>query len=254
MGDPKKQRKKYKKPIRPWEGTRIVKEKSLLKVYGLKNKKELWKAESILRSFRDQAKRLTAATSEQAKKEEKQLIEKLSKLNLIKKDSKVDDILSLELKDILDRRLQTLVYKRRLARSVKQARQFIIHGHVYVDGKKVDVPSYCVNIFEEDKIYFNPSSELAKNDHPERVKVKVKEEKVKKKIKEEKVKKEKKVEEKVKEEPKIKSGGGEKMTLESYNQYKEKKKMTTEKILDDLEREDKEKTGRQQVVKKETKR
>ncbi|MDP7610203.1 MAG: 30S ribosomal protein S4, partial [Candidatus Woesearchaeota archaeon] len=43
MGDPKKQRKKYSKPSHPWQTERIEVEKVLMKEYGLKNKKEIWR-------------------------------------------------------------------------------------------------------------------------------------------------------------------------------------------------------------------
>ena len=52
MGDPKKQRKKYTTPRHPWQRDRLDEERQLLKDYGLKNKKELWKFESLLRKFK----------------------------------------------------------------------------------------------------------------------------------------------------------------------------------------------------------
>ncbi len=46
----------------------------------------------------------------------------------------------------LESRLMTLVYRLGLARSVFDARQLINHGHVAVDGKRVDIPSYHVKV------------------------------------------------------------------------------------------------------------
>ena len=169
MGHPKKQRKKYSKPLHPWRSARIEEEKILVKDYGLKTKKEIWKAESLLRKFKSHAKSLIARKDEQSKKEEIQLLEKLSKLNLVSKNAKLDDVLTLGTKDILERRLQTILYKRKLARSINQARQFILHGHVMIGERKTDVPSYYVSHEEEAKIGFSANSSLFSEDHPERV-------------------------------------------------------------------------------------
>ena len=183
MGDPKKQRKKYETPTHPWLRHRIDSEKILTKDYGLKNKKEIWRFESKLRRFRVQAKRLIAGKTEQTKKETIQVISKLVRYGLIKKDAKLEDILDLNIKDILNRRLQTIVFTKGLARTIKQARQFILHGHIYLDNKKVTVPSYLVKVSEEEKIIHNPLSKIAKEDHPERIIKKVKPKKIRVKVK-----------------------------------------------------------------------
>jgi len=167
MGHPKKTRKKYDSPGHPWQKTRIEQEKILLKEYGLKNKQEIWKTDTKLRRIKKQAKKLSSVTKEQAKKKKEQLIARLFKYNLIKKGIEIEEVLELTPKDFLERRLQTLVYKKGLARSVKQARQFITHGHIFIGNQKITVPSYFVKIDEENKITYNPSSSLAKEDHPE---------------------------------------------------------------------------------------
>ncbi len=170
MGDPKRQRKKYSTPSHPWQKSRIESEKIIKRDYGLKNKKEIWKFGSRLKRFTTQAKKLIAATSEQSKKEELQLKDKLFKLGIIhNKTIKAEDILNLTIQDVLNRRLQTFVYKQGLAKSVKQARQFIIHGHIFVNGNKVTIPSYIVTKDEESKIIFNPSSKISSLEHPERI-------------------------------------------------------------------------------------
>lgn len=168
MGDPRKQKKKYDKPLMPWEDVRLKEERILFDEYGLKNKKELWKFSSMLRKIKEQAKGLIAAEDEQAKKEEKQLINKLAKLNLVNKDAKIDDILGLNIRKLLERRLQTQVLKRNLARTVKQARQFIVHRHIMIGDHIVNAPSYLVTKDEESKVSFNALSTLSKEDHPER--------------------------------------------------------------------------------------
>ncbi len=140
MGDPKRHRKKYDTPQHPWEGKRIAEEKILKEEYGLKNKKEIWKPSTLLRKIKEQARKLISAEGKQAKKEEEQLIKKLAKLNLITEKAKVDDILGIDFQRLLDRRLQTQVFKKGLAKSIKQARQFVTHKHIFVGGHIVNIP------------------------------------------------------------------------------------------------------------------
>jgi len=169
MGDPKKIRKTYKRPGHPWQRERIEEERPLVKEYALKNKRELWKVNSILRDFKYQSKKLAALQTEQSQMERLNLIKKIQKLGLIKENAQIDDVLGLTIKNLLDRRLQTLVYKKGLARTTTQARQFIVHRHILVDDKNIDVPSYIVPLADEDKISFKQKSSLYNVEHPERV-------------------------------------------------------------------------------------
>jgi small subunit ribosomal protein S4 len=145
----KRSRKKYEKPKRPWDKARIEKEKEILKKFGLRRKRELWRAEAILRKYRRMARDLAASRD---KEKEKVLIEKLKKIGVLKEGSALDDVLALTVEDILERRLQTIVYRRGLANSIKHARQLIVHGHVKINGRKINYPSYIVPKDEEDKI------------------------------------------------------------------------------------------------------
>ncbi len=146
----RKIKRKYKSPRTPWNTTQIKEERKLLMEFGLRRKKELWKAQATLRNFRRRARLLIAAAN---KEEEKILIQKMEKLGFItKQDATLDDILALNIKNILNRRLQTLVYKKGIAKGVKHARQLITHGHVYIGGKKTKHPAYLVATEEEDKI------------------------------------------------------------------------------------------------------
>lgn len=200
MGDPIRLKKKYSTPQHPWESRRIGEEGIIRKEYGLKSKKEIWKAATALRRIKEQVRKLISLENEQAKKEEKQLIEKLVRLNLISKGAKIDDILGIDIKKLLDRRLQTQVFKKGLSKSVKQARQFIVHKHIMIGDKIVNKPSYLVDKDDEAKISFNPLSGLSKIDHPERFsekKEEVKEVGLTAKEKEKIAKKEKELKEKV---------------------------------------------------------
>ena len=168
MGDPKRISRKYSTPNHPWQRERIDEEKILLKEYGMKNKKEIWKMNSQLKRFKRQVKNLVPRMDVQAEIEEKQLMEKVKSIGLVGIDSTLDDILGLTLTDVCDRRLQTLVFKKKLARSVKQARQLITHEHITVNGTKITSPSYIVSINEEGTILFSDSSAFKSEDHPER--------------------------------------------------------------------------------------
>ena len=175
-------RKKFDAPKQLWNRDRIEHDKGLLSEYGLQNMKEIWKAEARLRDLMRQAKRLVALRTAQSEKEKKLLLDKLVKVGLISPSSSVEDVLGIGLKQLLDRRLQTVVFKAGLANTAKQARQLIVHGHVAVAGSKVTVPSYLVSVSEESSVSFVPGSSFAKQ-HEEK-KTKVVEKKEEKKSKE----------------------------------------------------------------------
>lgn len=169
MGDPKHPKKKYAKPAHPWQGARIKEERVLMKEYGLKNKKELWKMGTILKKIKTQAKSLISKNDAEAQKEKELFLKRLARLGIISTiDVKLEDILGMSVKDILDRRLQSIFMKKGLAKSTKQARQFIKHRHVLINDKIVDIPSYLVLAEEEQSIGFNPRSALDSLEHPER--------------------------------------------------------------------------------------
>jgi len=158
MGDPKKQRKKYRRPSHPWEKDRIEAENKLLRKYGLRRKEEVWKTETLLRSFRRNARRLLAASGPQAELETKQMLERLKRLSLISSGATLDDVLGLTVENILERRLQTIVSKKGLAKTPLQARQLVLHGHVMISGRRVTVPSYLVSVKEEGEMGLTPGS------------------------------------------------------------------------------------------------
>lgn len=152
MGDPRKLRKKFSKPGHPWQRERIASEKIILKDYGLRRKYEIWKIDSLLKKFLNRAKTVIGERTGQSEVEKKQLLERLHLLGLLKKNSKVEDVLNLTLKDIMERRLQTLVCRKQIAKTMRQAREFIIHEHIGIGAKKITTPSYLVSINEEAQI------------------------------------------------------------------------------------------------------
>lgn len=168
MGDPKKPRKKYDTPMHPWKSERINEENKLEKEYGLKTKTELWKMSSKLKKIKAQAKQLITKTGKQAEKEEQLFRKRLEKLGLVAEGAKLENVLDLSVKDLLEKRLQTQVCRRGFAKSMKQARQFITHGHVMLNTKKLTSPSYILLAGQEAMITFRPTSGLADAEHPER--------------------------------------------------------------------------------------
>ncbi|GAB7020244.1 30S ribosomal protein S4 [Halostagnicola sp. A-GB9-2] len=162
--------KNYETPNHPYQGERIASEHSLLDRYGLANKEELWRAQSQLRSYRREARDLLAqsADDEVVARRTEEFLGRLARVGYLDEADELGDILSLEIEDVLERRLQTLVYRNGLANTPQQARQFIGHGHVKVDDRRHTVPSYVVDIDEEDDIEFDENSPLADELHPER--------------------------------------------------------------------------------------
>ncbi len=153
----RKIKKKFKKPKRPWDKERMGKETVLMKTYGLRRKREIWKAGSILRSLRRRARDLAAKKD---KTQEKVLLEKLSKIGLLSKNASLDDVLSLSVENILERRLQTLVFRRNLANTPKHARQLITHGHIAVDERRTIYPGFMVSRDLENKISIYEGSKI----------------------------------------------------------------------------------------------
>ena len=169
MGDPKFPSKHYDTPSHPWQKVRIEQESGLIHQYGLKNKKEIWRANTKVREMRRQARRLTANSSDkQAQKERDLLLAKLNRLGMIEQNSGLEDILRMTPENVLDRRLQTQVYLQGLASTVKQARQLIVHGHISIDGSVTRVPGMLVTKLQEKNISYSSTSALTSDLHPVR--------------------------------------------------------------------------------------
>lgn len=168
MGDPKKLRKKYATPRHPWVKHNIDEEKKLMQEYALRNKKELLKVNTFLKKYKDIAKRLIAIKNVQGEKEKNQVLTKLQKLDLLPVGAELDQILSLELKNVLERRLQSVLFRKKMARSMNQARQFICHRHITLGEKEITSPSYLLSLEEEASLTFKNSSPLNSEEHPER--------------------------------------------------------------------------------------
>ena len=134
----KRQTKKYSKPRKPFDKIRIEEENVLVERYGLKNKREIWKADSAIGRMRNLAKELITGSEE----EKNLFIERLQKTGF--GVNSIADVLALDKEDWLKRRLQTIVHQKKFAHTPKQAIQFITHRHVLIEGKFVNTPSYHV--------------------------------------------------------------------------------------------------------------
>ncbi len=176
MGDPRFSRRMYETPKHPWEATRMDEERKMLERYGLKNKRELWKAQSVLRGFRRQARDLQArlrANEPQAQRETDQLLGRLKRLGLLTTpEPTLDDVLALSTEDLLRRRFDAIVARRGLSPTVRAARKWIVHGHFSLGGHRVTRPGLLVPSAQEGEIEYSPTSPYADADHPARVELK----------------------------------------------------------------------------------
>ncbi len=163
----KRQRKKYLRPSHPWEKERMDAEDKLLRQYGLRRKEEIWRTQTLLRNFRRQARHLLAASGPQAELESKQLLVRLRRLGLVGEGATLDDVLGLNIENLLERRLQTLIHRKGLAKTQQQARQLVLHGHIAIAGKQVSVPSYLVPLEEEGAIGYVAGSTFKVQPQPE---------------------------------------------------------------------------------------
>ena len=152
----KRKHKSYSRPKRPFDKSRITEEEKIKKDFGLKNKKEIWKSDAKIKSIREKAKKLISADQE----EQQALFRRLKKIGL--KVNSITDVLSLDKKDYLRRRLQTILVNKKFARTMKSARQLITHKKVFIDGKIVNSPSYTVSIELENKISLKPMKKKVK--------------------------------------------------------------------------------------------
>ena len=160
MGDPKYPRKVWRKPKRPLNYELKMEELETLGTFGLRTKRELWKAHTELSRVRQQARSLLALTQKVRDEKEPILLKSLARIGLIPNDATLDDVLNLKPTDLLARRLQTIVSNKLGFKTPYQARQAVIHGHIMVGDRKIDIPSYTVTVAEEDSVQFTPKSKI----------------------------------------------------------------------------------------------
>jgi len=164
MGDPKFSRSKTQTPTHPWRQARIDEEHALKEKYGLKKTggmREIWKERTSLRRYRNQAMKLIGRvdTSEgHFAKEKEQLITSLTRKGLLPEGASVGDVLQIDIDQMLSRRLQSVVYRRGLAPTMRSSRQLIMHGHISIGEQKMTVPGYHILKEEEELLQYNSNS------------------------------------------------------------------------------------------------
>ena len=168
MGDPKKKHKRYNTPRVPYDTEALKEELRIIGIYGLRNKRELWKVHTELSTLRGRARDLLSLGAEERDIREADMIAKLYKRGLMMENSRLEDVLTLSVEDLLERRLQTYIFRRGMAKSLFQARQLISHGHIEIDGRKVTSPSYLVRIEDEQTLDYAEFSPMRSPDHPVR--------------------------------------------------------------------------------------
>ena len=239
MGDPKFPSKHYDTPSHPWQKVRIEEESGLIHQYGLKNKREIWRANTKVREMRRQARKLTANSSDdQAQKEKNLLLAKLNRLGMLEQNSGLEDVLIMTSENVLDRRLQTQVYLQGLSSTVKQARQLIVHGHISIDGAVVRVPGILVTKLQEKNISYSPTSALNSDLHPVRPRTQEKYDD--------------EMEESVEEEKADEKGIEEKTVKDAKTEDKAESKEVEEKTVKDAKTEDKTKSEQVEETKADT--
>lgn len=152
MGDPKRPKNQFKKPRRPWTSDQLMSELQIVGTYGLRNKRELWKAQTELSRIRKQARALLALPHEVRHGKETELLNSLRRTGLVQEGATLDDVLNLTIETLLGRRLQSLVVRKGFAKTPYQARQVVVHGHITINDRIVSIPSYMVRRDEESTI------------------------------------------------------------------------------------------------------
>lgn len=159
MGDPRRLTSKAETPRKVWDAERIKNESQLKREYGLRRTRELWVTLAELKKVRRSARSLLSL-GEEGREKGMQIISKLQRLGIAKAQTRLEDVLGLTVRDFLERRLQTLVFKKGLARTMRQARQLIVHGFISVGGRRVTIPSYMVTVSEEPTISYYKAIEI----------------------------------------------------------------------------------------------
>ena len=172
MGEPKFSRPRTQTPTHPWKQARIDEEHDLKERYGLKKvggMREIWREKSALRRHRNQAMKLIGrvdSTEGHYAKEKEQLLNSLTKKGLLQTGAAVGDVLEINVEHMLSRRLQSVVYYKGLAPSMRAARNLIVHGHICIGDQRMTVPGYHVLKEEEDSLQYSENSPFVDPEHP----------------------------------------------------------------------------------------
>jgi len=175
MGDPKKKHKLFTTPKRPYDSIRLESDLKIVGAFGLRNKRELWRQHAELSIIRRRARGMLNLDVVERADKEAILVNKLHSLGLVNAGAPLDDILSLSVEDLLERRLQTFIFRQGMAKTLFQARQLITHGHISVAGRKIKAPSYIVKRDDEKVTEYSMSSPMHAKEHPIRMELTIEE-------------------------------------------------------------------------------
>nr|CAB3462106.1 unnamed protein product [Digitaria exilis] len=151
----------FKKPRRPYEKERLDAELKLVGEYGLRCKRELWRVQYALSRIRNAARHLLTLDEKNPRRifEGEALLRRMNRYGLLAEgQNKLDYVLALTAENFLARRLQTLVFKAGMAKSIHHARVLIKQRHIRVGRQIVNVPSFMVRVESEKHIDFSLSS------------------------------------------------------------------------------------------------
>jgi|SRR3989344_2066123 len=151
----KRRHKIYERPKHLYDKVRIGEENKLVESYGLKNKREIWKTEALVRYLRNRAKSLITASEG----DKQAFFKKLNAVGL--NVNSIADVLALTKKDMLKRRLATILVEKKFVRTPFEGRQFIVHKRVLIGGRTVSSPSYLVRVNEENLISIKSATRQA---------------------------------------------------------------------------------------------
>jgi len=153
--------KTSKTPRKPFDKDRLLNELKVLGAYALRNKREAWRVQLTLAKLRKAARELLTLQEDDPRRtfEGDALIRRIVKLGLLRENErKLDYVLGLTLAQFMERRLQTQVAQRNLAKSLHHARILIRQRHISVGKQLVDIPSFMVRVSSEQHIQFAPTS------------------------------------------------------------------------------------------------
>ncbi|KAH3763473.1 40S ribosomal protein S9-2 [Pelomyxa schiedti] len=156
--------KTVKTPRRPFEKERLDHELRLCGEYGLRCKREVWRVHYALTKIRGAARELLKLDEIDPKRifEGNAMLRRLHRIGVLDESkNKLDHVLSLKEQDFMERRLQTLVLKQGLAKSVHHARVLIRQRHIRVGKQIVTSPSFMVRVSSQGHIDFSLTSAYA---------------------------------------------------------------------------------------------